>query len=69
MSMKYFIGIAMNNKVRNEIPSANATILNNLIWLIVIFLQASQQTSNSVAISQISFLLFQYDWLVLLPSL
>ena len=28
--MKYFIGIAMNNNVRNELPSANAIILKNL---------------------------------------
>jgi hypothetical protein len=36
--MKYFIGIATNNKVRNETPSANAIILKTLIWLIFIFL-------------------------------
>jgi hypothetical protein len=39
--MKYFIGIAMNNKVRNETPSANAIILKTLIWLIFIFLPSS----------------------------
>jgi hypothetical protein len=41
--MKYFIGIATNNKVRNEIPSANAIILKALIWLIFMFLPFSRQ--------------------------
>jgi hypothetical protein len=32
--MKYFIGMAMHNKIRNDVPSDNAIILNALIGLI-----------------------------------
>ena len=45
--MKYFIGMAMHNKVRNEIPSANAIILKTLIWLIVTFLPSSLSNMKS----------------------
>jgi hypothetical protein len=44
--MKYFIGIAMNNKMKNEIPSANAIIRNTLIWLIFAFLPSSPSNIN-----------------------
>jgi hypothetical protein len=36
--IKYFIGIATNNKVINETPSAKAVILKALIWFIFTFL-------------------------------
>jgi hypothetical protein len=47
MPMKYFIGIAMNNKVRNEIPSAKAIILKTLTWLIFTVLPSSPANIKS----------------------
>jgi hypothetical protein len=46
--MKYFIGIAIHNKMRNEQPSANAIILKVLICLIFTVLPSFAQIKNNI---------------------